>query len=172
MHMLFVYLTQGPIKELDSETGGGVQSLHTNALVKENFPSDFTDVTITFRLRGELDLRGAQVYFQIWGTVDGISSGYTLTGQPITVTSEWSEQTIRCAPDPEQWTAMGGRHDRSEPPAPYPMTYGNQPLEKVLADCADVMVVLYPFDVEPMGPLDGDPNVRSSAHLPRGCLVR
>ena len=117
MHMLFVYLTQGPIKELDSETGGGTQSLHTNALVKENFPSDFTDVTITFRLRGELDLRGAQVYFQIWGTVDGISSGYTLTGQPITVTSEWSEQTIRCTPDPEQWTAMGGRHDRSEPPA-------------------------------------------------------
>ena len=160
MHMLFVYLTQGPIKELDSEMGGGTQSLHTNALVKESFPSDFTDVTITFRLRGELDLRGAQVYFQIWGTVDGISSGYTLTGQPITVTSEWSEQTIRCALDPEQWTAMGGRHDRSEPPAPYPMTYGNQPLEKVLADCADVMVVLYPFDVEPMGPVDGDPNVR------------
>jgi hypothetical protein len=134
MHMLFVYLTSGPILESDSEVrhhchsstcrgggkastqtvantlhssyaaavmccvcteracchqaGGGRQGFHTNQLVKQGFPSDFTDARLTFRLRGELEMnscRNAALYFQIWGTVDGVSSGWTLTGQPIPV---------------------------------------------------------------------------------------
>eukprot|EP01050_Picozoa_sp_SAG11_P037817 SAG11_NODE_15103_length_589_cov_0.773469_1_plen_177_part_10 len=68
MHMLFVYLTSGPILEADSEAGGGWQGLHTNRLVRDGFPSDLTDAVLTFRLRGELEKNGcpeAQLYFQV-----------------------------------------------------------------------------------------------------------
>ena len=138
--------------------GGGTQSEHTNRLVRDGFPSDFTDVRLSLRLRGELDLRGAQVFFQIWGDVDGISSGYTLISQPINVTKDWSTQTIVCNPDPTQWLSMGGRHDRSAPRQPFPQTYGNQGLQQTLKSCEDVMLVLFPIDVQPMGNVDGDPN--------------
>ena len=166
MHMLFVYyLTAGPIRESDSEAGGGRQAFHTNQLVKQGFPSDFTDAVLTFRLRGELEMNSchsAALYFQIWGTADGVSSGWTLTGQPITVSDEWTDVKVRCVPDEAQWTPMGGRHDRSAPPLPYPATYGIKPLASVLAGpLQDIMLVLYPLDgVAPMGalPPNADPH--------------
>eukprot|EP01051_Picozoa_sp_SAG22_P000009 SAG22_NODE_1_length_62449_cov_158.689270_9_plen_278_part_00 len=159
MHMLFVYLTGGPIKELDSEMGGGVGAAHTNQLVRDRFPRDLRGARLTFRMRGELDLRGAQLYFQAWGQPDGspVSSGWTLTGQPLVVTREWSDQAIELVCDEASWTKMGGRHDRSEPAEPesFPATYGDHPLDKVLQQPDDVMLVLFPLDVEPMGPVPG-----------------
>jgi hypothetical protein len=65
MHMVFVYLTAGPIKEFDSEAGGGVGAAHTNQLVRDGYSRDLRNAKLTFRLRGELDLRGAQLFFQV-----------------------------------------------------------------------------------------------------------
>ena len=65
MHMVFVYLTAGPIKEFDSEAGGGVGAAHTNQLARDGYSRDLRNAKLTFRLRGELDLRGAQLFFQV-----------------------------------------------------------------------------------------------------------
>jgi hypothetical protein len=82
----------------------------------------------------------------------GICSGWLLTGQPFQVTPEWSEQTVTLAPDPAQWICLGSRHDRAD-------YYGELPLEVVLGDVnADILLVLFPLSVSPMGPLAGDPH--------------
>jgi hypothetical protein len=55
--------------------------------------------------------------------------------------------------DPANWTPLGVRHDRGD-------MYGIKPLERVLADVnVNIMLVLFPLDVAPMGPLEGDPHI-------------
>jgi hypothetical protein len=82
----------------------------------------------------------------------GICSGWLLTGQPFRVTPGWSEQTVVAVSEPAQWTCLGSRHDRTD-------YYWEIPLPKVLSDVnTDILLVLHPLDVAPMGPLDGDPH--------------
>ena len=82
----------------------------------------------------------------------GICSGWMLTGQPLEVTADWSEQTLITAPDPDQWTCLGSRHDRTD-------YYGEIPLATVLKDVnVNILFVLHPLDIAPMGPLAGDPH--------------
>ena len=76
-----------------------------------------------------------------------------LIGQPFAVTREWTEQTVTAVPDPRQWTCMGGRHDRAD-------YYGHVDLKAVLADVnVDIMFILFPLSIRPMGPIDGDPHL-------------
>ncbi|MBC7817740.1 MAG: hypothetical protein IAG10_12675, partial [Planctomycetaceae bacterium] len=101
---------------------------------------------------GELLDRGAQLCLLCQGVHDGICTGWLLTGQPIRVTPDWSEQTLHCVPDERQWTCLGSRHDRTD-------YYGHTPLATVLGDAnADILFVLHPLDIAPMGPLNGDPH--------------
>jgi len=52
--------------------------------------------------------------------------------------------------DPLQWTCLGARHDRQD-------FYGWLPLEAVLRDVnVNIMFVLFPLDIRPMGPISGD----------------
>jgi hypothetical protein len=82
----------------------------------------------------------------------GICSGWLLAGQPFHVTADWSEQTVVATPDPAQWKCLGSRHDRTD-------FYGEIPLATVLADVnTDILLVLHPLDIAPMGPLAGDPH--------------
>src|SRR6185369_9317586 len=75
------------------------------------------------------------------------------TGQPMRVGPDWSEQTVVCEPDESQWTCLGSRHDRTD-------YYGRAPLPTVLADVnTNILLVLFPLDIAPMGPLDGDPHL-------------
>jgi len=68
------------------------------------------------------------------------------------VTPDWSEQTVTLSLDPSQWTCLGSRHDRSD-------FYGELPLETVLGDVnTDILLVLHPLDIAPMGPLGDDPH--------------
>jgi hypothetical protein len=79
-----------------------------------------------------------------------MTSGWLLTGESFEVTTEWSEQTVTAFPDPAQWTCLGSRHDRAD-------YYGEIPLETILADVnVDILLVLHPLQIEPMGPIDGD----------------
>jgi len=88
----------------------------------------------------------------VQGVHNEICTGWLLTGQPISVTPDWSEQTITAVPDESQWKCLGSRHDRTD-------YYGSNPLKTVLGDVnADILLVLYPLDVAPMGPIDGDPH--------------
>jgi len=154
LHMVYMQMTRGPLGEAFMDAGG------KNHFVQGNHSRRFTNAKVTVRTRGELELRGAQLVLLIQSTVDGLTSPHLLTGQPVNVTREWSETTMHCTPDPKQWTSLGVRHDRGD-------TYGHRPLEKVLDDVnIDIMLVLFPLNVVPMGPLPtmangkpGDPHI-------------
>jgi len=144
LHMLFCTYTRGPIGEHYREVGG------PHRLLEGGFSSDYTHARISLRLKGELHPQGAQLVFLAQATVGETTSCWSLTGQPLSVGPDWSEQTITCTPDPTQWTAMGARHDRQD-------YYGVLELEQVLSDVnCDIMLILFPLGIAPMGPLDGD----------------
>lgn len=147
LHMVYVLLTVGPQAEHYNETAG------KNRFIEGGFPTDFTDARISVRLRGELEEKGAQLLLLVQGSQGGLGSGWLLTGQPLEVTGDWSEQELTCNPDPAQWKNLGSRHDRAD-------FYGELSLTTILGDVnADILFVLYPLNVEPMGPIEGDPHI-------------
>lgn len=146
MHLLFILLTAGKVGEHYREVSG------PNRFIAGGYPHNFTDARLTLRLRGELEARASRLLLLIQGTHGDLCSGWLLTGQPFRVTSDWSEQTVVATPDPAQWACLGARHDRVD-------FYGHVPLPKILANVnADILLVLFPLDVAPMGPLAGDPH--------------
>ncbi len=146
LHMLFCLATLGPIPEHYAEVGG------PNRLVAEGFPTDFRNARMTLRLKGELEARGAEIVLLVQATADRLTSGWALTGQPFRVTEDWSEQTATAALDPGRWTCLGGRHGRQD-------YYGRLDLEQVLGNVnLNLMLILFPLTIEPMGPIDGDPH--------------
>ncbi|MBQ10909.1 MAG: hypothetical protein CMJ45_05105 [Planctomyces sp.] len=146
MHLLYMLDTQGGPSERKRSIGGD------NHFVQQGFGTNFVDAELTLRLKGELLPRETQFHLLCQGVHDGICTGWLLTGQPIPITPEWSEVTIQARADIDQWTCLGSRHDRTT-------SYGRTPLDTVLADVnADILLVLFPLDIAPMGPLDGDPH--------------
>ncbi|MSR83955.1 MAG: hypothetical protein EXS58_13695 [Candidatus Latescibacteria bacterium] len=146
LNLLYMLNTGGRPGEHQREVEG------ENRFIKGGYPTDFTDARFTLRLKGELEARGAQLVLLCQAVQEGICSGWLLTGQPFRVKPEWSEQTVTLVPDPAQWTCLGSRHDRAD-------YYGVIPLEQVLRQVnTDILLVLHPLDVVPMGPLQGDPH--------------
>lgn len=96
-----------------------------NRFVEEGYSSRLTNARMTVRLRGELKARGAELLLLAQSETDKTTANMVLTGQPFRVTREWSEQTVTLAPDPDQWTCLGSRHDRTE-------LYGCDDIGKVL----------------------------------------
>jgi hypothetical protein len=144
LSLLFGLHTRGPFGERMREDAG------TNRFAAEGYPTDFTGARVSLRIRGELVLRGAQFVLLAQGRIGNTCSGWMLTGQPFRVEQEWTEQTVVAVPDPQQWTSLGTRPDRAD-------MYGTLPLEKVLGDVnVNIYFVLFPLDVVPMGPVDGD----------------
>jgi len=142
--MLF---TAGVAGEHQRETAG------PNRFIMDGHRTDFTHAQVTLRLKGELLTRGAQLHLLCQGVHEGICTGWLLTGQAFTVTPDWSEQTVICTPDEQQWTCLGSRHDRTD-------YYGRTDLDTVLQDVnTDILFVLYPLDVAPMEPLNENPHV-------------
>ncbi len=147
LHMLYCMFTKGPLGEHYKEVGG------ENGFIKGGFPRDLTDARITVRMKGELESRGAELLFLVQSSKDSLTSGWLLTGQPVEVTPDWSEQTLVATPDPTQWKCLGARHDRQD-------YYGEIELSEVLRDVnCDILFVLFGLDVVPMGPLEGDPHI-------------
>lgn len=123
-----------------------------NRFIKGGFPTDFTNARLTLRLRGEVDMRGAQMLFLAQARVGDHVVGHLLTGQPFEVTPDWSTQTVHLTPEASQWTCLGVRHDRTE-------TYGWGDVAPVLRDLnVDFMFVLHPLDVVPTDPI-ADPHL-------------
>ena len=147
MHMVFSLSTRGPETESIKDAGG------PSRFVAGGFPTNFCDAKLTVRTRGELLIRGANLVLLVQGNVEGIISGWVCTGRPLRVEKEWTEQSILLAPDAEDWTALGTRHDRGD-------MYGMKPLEKVLSNVdVNIMLILFPLQVSVMGPIDGDPHL-------------
>lgn len=146
LHLLYMLNTGGKPGEHQREVEG------ENRFVKGGYPTDFTNVRFSLRLKGELEAKGAQLVLLCQAVQEGICSGWLLTGQPFRVTPEWSEQSVILAPDPAQWQCLGSRHDRAD-------YYGVIELARVLRQVnTDILLVLHPLDVVPMGPLDGGPH--------------
>jgi hypothetical protein len=146
MNLLYMLNTGGKPGEHQREVEG------ENRFVSGGFPTDFTQARVTLRLRGELEARGTRLVLLCQAVQGGLCSGWLLVGQPFRVTEEWSEQTVTAVPDPGQWTCLGSRHDRSD-------FYGYLPLSTVLAEVnTDILLVLHPLEIAPMGPLAGDPH--------------
>ena len=150
-HMLFCLNTFGPQPEETKDLGG------PNRFIANQFPIDFTGARITTRARGELRAQGAKVSVLLQGTVDGICTGWVQTRETFEVHKEWVEQTVTLDGDPAGWTALGSRHDRTD-------MYGEKPLEEMLGRVdANIMLLLFPIEVVPMGAIDGDMHLLRAA---------
>jgi hypothetical protein len=140
MHLLFMLLTSGSPGEHHREVSG------ENRFVRGGHCTDFRNAELTFRMRGELIDRDARLLLLCQAVHNGICSGWLLTGQPMQVTPQWSQQKVTAVPDESQWTCLGSRHDRAD-------FYGKNPLQQVLGDVnANILLVLFPLDIVPMGP--------------------
>jgi hypothetical protein len=145
LQLLMGFNTRGPFSERISEITGA------NAFDRGKFPTDFVNARFTFRIRGEMERRGAELLLLVQGRVGDICSGWMLVGQPIRVTQEWSEQTITAVLDAQQWKCLGTRPDRAD-------MYGAIALESILRNVnVNIYLVTYPLNVVPMGPVHGDP---------------
>jgi len=167
LSLLFGLMTRGPLGEPMREYGG------VNRFIEGKMPTDFTGAELTVRLRGELVLQGAQLALLVQGAKQGICSGWVLTGQPLEITQDWADYKLQLEPDLSQWTSLATRLDRQE-------TYGELPLADVLADVnVNFYFVLFPLDVRPKGPIEGDPGVLRAgrdyrvwqSYLPDGYVV-
>ena len=147
LHIVTGLHTRGPFSEKLNEEAG------PNQFVRTGCPTDFRDARLKLRLKGEVELRGAQLVLLLQSTIDCLCSGWLLTGQAISITPDWSEPTITCTVDESQWVNLGTRRDRAD-------RYGFLPLDRVLADVnTNLLLVLFPLNVVPMGPISGDPLV-------------
>jgi hypothetical protein len=136
LHLLiFLHTRAGLVPEL-----GG-----PNRFVRAGQSRDLTNARLTVRLRGEVDLRGAEMLLLAQADVPGTRTNFVLTGQPFRITPEWSEQTVTLVPDPDQWLCLGSRHDRTA-------TYGYGDIADVLRDLnVDIIFVLFPLTIVPVG---------------------
>jgi hypothetical protein len=146
LHLLYMLLTRGAQGEHLNEVAG------LNRFIRAGYPTDFRNARLFLRLRGELNANGTELCLLCQAVRNGICSGWLLTGQPFRVTPDWTEQTVSAVPDENQWTCLGSRHDRTD-------YYGQIALADVLADVnTNILLVLFPLIVVPMGPLAGDPH--------------
>jgi hypothetical protein len=118
-----------------------------NRFVEGGYSRDMRNARLTVRLRGEVNLRGAQLVLLAQAAVPGTTANLVLTGQPIEITRDWSEQSITLTPDPVEWTCLGARHDLQN-------YYGCAEPEEVLRDVnVDLIFILFPLQVVPTTPV-------------------
>jgi len=91
------------------------------------YSRNLTDARLTVRLRGEVDLKGSQLMFLVQAETPKTTAAMMLTGQPLRITKDWSEQTVTMQADARQWTCLGGRQDMQG-------IYGCDDIATVLSD--------------------------------------
>ncbi len=184
LHLL-MYLHTHPKAIAGGETHGA------NRFVEGGFSTDLTDAVLSVRLRGRLDLTGPLCNNHVPEPRPDLGGArllllaqarpasaperpvnFVLTGQPFEVTPQWSEQSVRLAPDPARWTCIGARHDLTG-------VYGYGDIGEILSDVnIDLIFILFPLRVEPLVEV-ADPD-RSWAnkdypvdmrHLPKGLVM-
>jgi hypothetical protein len=115
----------------------------SSSFVEQGKSRDLRNARLTVRLRGEVDLKGAQMVLLAQATTPKTTANMILTGQPIRIAEDWSSQTIVLADDPNQWTCLGARKGREK-------EYGCDSIHAVLADVNnDLIFVLFNFRPAP-----------------------
>jgi hypothetical protein len=118
-----------------------------NRFVDEGYSRDLTDARLTVRLRGDLDLRGAELVLLAQTDLPTTRANFVLTGQPFLVMRDWSEQTVVLTPDPAQWVCLGSRHGRTD-------FYGCGEIAEALRDVnLNLIFVLFPLTIVPLSPV-------------------
>ncbi len=144
-----------------------------NRFIDGGYPTDFRNAKITARLKGEVNLKGAQLLLHCQATVGTIAINFVLTGQPFVITPDWSEQTVHLTTDPDQWLCLGARHDMHD-------VYGCGEIEDVLRDInLDIIFLLHPINVVPVTPEPHGPHHRrpevdyavDTSFLPEGYVM-
>lgn len=116
-----------------------------NRFVEGNYSTNLTNAKITVRVRGEVDLQGANLMLLVQGDVGPIRTNWVLDSQPIKITKDWTEQTITLVPDESKWTCMGVRTSGADCDF-----YGTASLAKMLEDVTiNIIFVLFPLNVRP-----------------------
>ena len=140
---------------------------------EENYSRDLTNATLTVRLRGELDAKGAKLVFLVQAVTNKTTANMALTGQPFRVTEDWTRQSVILRPDSKQWTCLGSRHDMTK-------DYGCDDIATVLKDVnMDIIFILLPIKVVPADKSIRDPNqpravadyVVDPQYLPKGLVM-
>lgn len=166
LHLLFILHTAS--QPDPSPTYGPL--LHGNRFIDGGYPRDFRNARVTLRLKGAVDLQGAELRLHCQSRVGDRAINFVLTSQSFVVTPDWTEQTITLAPDPAQWLCLGARRDLTD-------VYGWGGIEDVLRDVnIDIILLLHPLRIVPLNPQQGGPHQRragsdyevDSSYLPSG----
>jgi hypothetical protein len=157
LHLLYV-LPTARLTQIPRETR---EFSGPNRFVEGGFPIDFTNATITVRIKGKVESRGAKLVLLAQGNVGDRTINYILTGQPLEVTPDWSRQSLTLRPDLREWTCLGARHDMLD-------FYGWEDIAAVLQNVdVDLIFVFFMPDVVPSPPMDGDHHrLRPQRHYP------
>ncbi len=141
LHMLMYLYTS------DMNVGPERRShLDGNRFIGQNESTDLTNARLSVRLRGLVDFQGAQLLLLIQGKTSKTTANFVLSGQPLQVERDWTEQTLTLTPDPGQWTCLGARWDKGS-------EYGCDDIAAVLRDVNwDIMFVLFPLKIVPTHP--------------------
>ncbi len=166
LHLLFILhtapqanpgLRYGPLMEGNRFIEGGHQR-------------DFRNARVTLRLKGDVDLKEAELRLHAQSRVGDKAINFVLASQPFVVTPDWTEQTITLVPDPEQWLCLDARHDLTD-------VYGWGGIEEVLRDVnIDIILLLHPLQIVPLSPQPEGPHFQRAgvaydvdgAYLPSG----
>ncbi len=150
LHLLFILYTAS---QPDAGPPYG-PLLHGNRFIEDGYPRDFRNARVTLRLKGEVDLQGAELRLHCQSRVGDRAINFVLTSQSFVVTPDWAEQTITLAPDPDQWLCLGARHDLFD-------VYGWAGIEEVLRDVnIDIILLLHPLQIVPLAPQPEGPHFR------------
>ncbi|MXY93043.1 MAG: hypothetical protein F4047_05150 [Caldilineaceae bacterium SB0670_bin_27] len=150
LHLLFILYTA----HQDSPGDSYAPLLGGNRFIDGGYPRDFRNARLTLRLKGNVDLQGAELRLHCQSRVGDKAINFVLTSQSFEVTPEWSEQTITLTPDPEQWLCLGARHDLHE-------VYDWGDIDSVLRDVnIDIILLLHPLKIVPLSPQQGGPHAR------------
>ena len=151
LHMLMWLLTKTP---------GEKPFMLPNRFIDQHHSTNLTDARLSVRLRGDIDLQGAQLLLLAQGRAQGTTANLVLSGQPFKITRDWSEQTVTLAPDPGQWTCLGARESMKH-------TYGCADVAAVLKDVnVDIIFVLFPLKIVPVGEAQDPDKLRPGQDYP------
>ena len=160
LHLLMYLPTTARMLGGDLATLGG-----NNRFVGGGYSRDLRNARLSVRLRGQLEPTGPlrnyagfrprwepgeapQLLLLAQARCAGTGPNLVLSGAPLELTSDWSEQTVVLADDESQWTCLGSRKDLLD-------TYGCAPVSQVLQDVnVDLIFVLFPLQVRPAWPVD------------------
>ena len=167
LHLLFSLFTTVEGYANSKEKGG------INQFINGGYPLDWTNAHITVRLKGEVTLRGANLYLLAQAKVGQKFVNSILIKQPLMITSDWSVQHINLVPDSDQWICIGSHASRTD-------RYGMGKATDVLLNLnCNIIFVLFPLDVFPVVPLEGNPHllragedyVLDRSRLPEGYVM-